>query len=83
MKKILIIMLCLVILTGCTDGDTAAYNATNNFIVIDVENGIVYSKQTEICYYIVDAYCACTYTPFYDTDKQLMTKDEYIEKYKK
>lgn len=83
MKKFLIVLLiftCL-LFVGCTSEENAAENGTDRFVVLDEQNGIVYDEITEICYYIINGAYGNTYTPFYDSDKQLLTKDEYREIY--
>jgi len=80
MKKLLIIlvivMMC-VMFTGCGKVGTP----DTSFAILDEENGIVYDKRTDICYYRICAYASYTYFPFYNEDKEMVTRKEYIEEY--
>lgn len=96
MKKIflLLFLIFLFALFGCTNeyisqDDSAGeinlkfldYAYNDNLVLLD--NGIVYDKRTNIVYYAPKSYDGyLSLTPFYGSDKELVTKDEYIAEYK-
>lgn len=85
MKKLIfvIFIICALCLSGCTsEKEVAALHTENNFIVLDKNKGIVYDSNTEITYYVSLSYNGyVSYTPFIGSNKDFVTKDEYLERY--
>ena len=84
MKKFFTIILLIVALTttGCTS-DGGRLDMKDSGMLTEIEEGIVYDVNTKIVYCMNTTYNAfVVITPFYGENKELLTKDEYIERYK-
>lgn len=83
MRKIFILTMILIVLISTVSCSSKAtdMNSSDNFVKI--EYGLVYDIRTEIVYYMNRTYLNYgIVTPFYGEDKELVTKDEYYDKYK-
>jgi uncharacterized protein YceK len=89
MKRVLLVLMMAVLLTGCKttvteDVDNAQYqNAFNQFVVVEERHNadygtlsIMYDKDTKVMYYMLTSTYKCGLTPVYNSDGSVKIYDE-------
>lgn len=84
MKKVCLISLCALMLTGCKGASEVDYNGnfcnSEKFGIIEERNNgnylIIYDKNTKVIYMVLNnTHYTCTVTPLYNADGSLETYD--------
>ena len=85
MKKIfimIIIISIMIVLSGCNS--IAGEDMDESEYIHELDDGVVYDERTNIVYYFNMVYYGYeVLTPFYGEDKEIVTREEYLSKYKK